>query len=251
MNKLLSLALTILFSGLVQAADTRILFSENFNAPAGYSDPDILSWSYQSVNELFGSEFQNTFDVETLQITGSAKFSDPSGIGGAYALGMLDDAQPDLLAAVFDVENYGFLNIEVDISSIDLDCCGGPFNTEGEIPVFRISLYDAPLGAFDVGAISTEALASETITGVASAPQSFEWTRHIASLDASGSTDGNVALVIDLVEGGYASFDNVTVASSDVRGEVRSVQSGSGGSGSVSFFLFIAAMAGFRRRFYR
>jgi len=247
MKPLLSIALSLLFIGSVQA-ETRILFSENFNAPSGYTDFEELSWSYQSVNTLFGSEFQNTFDVETLRIAGSAKFGDPTGTGGAYALGMLDSAEADLLAAIFDVENFGFLNIELDISSIDLDCCGGPFNSAGDAPTFRISLYDAPLGAFDVGSISSEALASETITGVASAAQTFEWTQHIVALDASSSTDGNVALVIDLIEGGYAAFDNVTVASSDVRGEVRTAQTGSGGSGAASVWLLVIAMVGLRRR---
>ncbi len=238
--------------GSVQAAETRVLFSENFNAPAGYADIDQLSWSYQPVNELFGSDFQNTFDVETLQIIGSGKFSDPSGTGGAYALGMLDDAEPDLLAAVFDVENYGFLNVQMDISSIDLDCCGGPFNASGEIPAFRISLYDAPLGAFDVGSINSAPLASETIVGVASEAQTFVWTQHVVALDASASADGNVALVIDLIEGGYAAFDNITVASSDVRGEIGTVaSSGSGGSGSISLLLMLPALAGLRRRVFR
>ena len=242
MKKWYSILLAMICATSAQAQTAQVLFSQNFDSPTGYTDIDQLSWSYQSVNELFGAEFQNTFDVETLQIAGSAKFSDPSGTGGAYALGMLDDAEPDLLAAVFDVENFGFLNIRMDISSIDFDCCGGPFNLDGEIPTFRISLYDAPLGAFDVGAISSEPLATETITGVASAPQTFEWTQHVIALDASGSTDGTVAMVIDLIEGGYAAFDNVTVASSDIRGDVGTTSSGSSGGGGVSLILLVLGL---------
>ncbi len=255
MKSVLPIALAALLAGTNVSAQTQVLFSEDFNSPTGFSDPDQLSWSYDLVNDLFGTAFQNTRDVETLQIAGSAKFSDPSGIGGAYALGMLSDREPDLLAAVFDVGSFGFLNVQIDISSIDLDCCGGPFNPDGEIPTFQLSLYDAPLGAFDVNSIGTAALDSDTITGIASAPLVFDWTNHIVALDASGSSDGNVALVIDLIEGGYAGFDNITVASSDERGVVSvpsstsSISSSSGGgAGPIALALMAMAMTGIRRR---
>jgi hypothetical protein len=248
MKPVLPIALAALLSSGPLFAQTQVLFSEDFNSPTGYSDPDQLSWTYAFVNGLFGTAFQNTHDVETLQIAGSAKFTDPSGIGGAYALGMLSDREPDLLAAVFDVGESGFLNVQIDISSIDFDCCGGPFNPNGDIPVFQLSLYDAPLGAFDVRSIGTPALDSDTITGIASEPLVFDWTNHIVALDASSSTDGNVALVIDLIEGGYAGFDNITVASSDERGAVSVASSSSGGGTGPIVLALLAAFAAIWRR---
>lgn len=233
-----------------------VLFSENFDSPVGFSDPDLLSLSFLPVNDLFGTAFQNTFTVETVQVANSPLYSDPTGTGGAFALGMLSDAEDDQLAAVFDVTTFGFLNLQMDVSSLDLDCCSGPFNPDGVAPVFEFRLFDAPQGVFDVFVPTGALLDSGMITGSASARMVFDWTQHVVSLDASGSTDGNVALVIDLIEGGYAAFDNLIIASSDDRGVVgnplpdESTGSGNSGGGALHWWLalLVPALAGIKRR---
>ena len=196
------------------SAQAVVLFDENFDTPVGYIGTALNGdLSGQTVNSLHGTSFQNSFTVETMRIASGTTFSDPSGTGGAYALGML--SSPDLVSAVFDAQSFNFLNLNLDISAIDLDCCGGPFNpTATLIPEFEFRLYDAPLGVFNLFAPGT-LLDSDTIIGTASDRTTFAWTNHTVALDASSSTDGNVALVIDLLQGGYASFDNLVIASSN------------------------------------
>lgn len=210
-------ALSLFDSGSAKAA---ILFQNDFNSPSNYVPGGALNGdiSSQTVNTLFGTSFQNSFTVETLRISGGTTFSDPSGTGGTYALGMLSTAQNDLMSATFDAQSFNFLNLSIDVSAIDLDCCGGPFNPTGTlVPEFQFRLYDAPGGAFNLFAPGA-LLDTENILGTASPRTVFDWTSHVVALDASGSTDGNVALVIDLLQGGYASFDNLVIASADTPG---------------------------------
>jgi hypothetical protein len=54
-------------------------------------------------------------------------------------------------------------------------------------------------------------------------PFEFNWSDHIIALNASGSADGNVSIVFDLTAGGYAGFDNVVIAASDIAGELPPV----------------------------
>ncbi len=201
------------------SAQAVVLFEEDFDTPVGYTGNALNGdLSSKKVNSLHGTSFQNSFTVETLRIAGGKTFSDPSGTGGEYALGMLSSAQNDLVSAVFDTQSLAFLNLNIDISAIDLDCCGGPFNPTGFlVPQFEFRLYDAPSGVFNLFAPGT-LLDSESIVGTPSDRTTFSWTNHTVALDASSSTDGNVALVIDLLEGGYASFDNLVIASSDDAG---------------------------------
>lgn len=210
-------ALSLFDSGSVRAA---ILFSNDFNSPTNYIPGGALNGdiSSQTVNSLHGTSFQNSFTVETLRISGGTTFTDASGTGGAYALGMLSTAQNDLMSATFDAQSFNFLNLSIDVSAIDLDCCGGPFNPTGTlVPEFQFRLYDAPGGAFNLFAPGA-LLDTQNIIGTASPRTVFDWTSHVVALDASGSTDGNVALVIDLLQGGYASFDNLVIASDDTPG---------------------------------
>ncbi len=215
--------LTVLLFGIVSvvsvSAQSIVLFNENFDTPVGYLGGALNGdLSGQTVNSLHGTSFQNSFTVETLRISGGTTFSDPSGTGGAYALGMLSTGQNDLMSAVFDAQSFAFLNLNIDVSAIDLDCCGGPFNPSGNlVPEFQFRLYDAPGGAFNLFAPGS-LLDSQNITGTASPRTTFDWTNHTVALDASSSADGNVALVIDLLQGGYASFDNLVIASSDTSG---------------------------------
>ncbi|WP_028999715.1 PEP-CTERM sorting domain-containing protein [Azohydromonas australica] len=113
----------------------------------------------------------------------------------------------------FNVGQYRYLNFQVDVSSIDLSAHGGPFVPVGTKPVFEFTLYDNPSGANGLGGGTV--LDSFQVTGTASAPDVFDWTQAWVGLDANGSTNGSVTLVIDLISGGGAALDNMRVAADD------------------------------------
>lgn len=202
-----------------------VLYNQDFESPSGFvpNGPDI---SQQAVNTLYGNQppgfsFAQQFTVETLRIGGTQAFGtgylDPAAIGGAYAVGMLSTAQDDLLGLAFNVGAFQFLNLRMNISSIDVDGLGGPFvPTGGAAPMFRFSLYDNPSGADGLG--SGTALDSFDVTGLISpAKNTFVWSTALGGLNASGSTNGNVILRMDLLSGGYAAFDNIRIEASNIQ----------------------------------
>ncbi len=204
-----------------------ILYQNDFESPNGFVDNTGRDVSLQSVNSLYGQPgflFQQIFTVETLEINGTAAFGggyqDPSGTGGNYAIGMLSHVQNDHLSLTFDAGTNAFLNFGIDVSHIDLDGVGGPFGPEpGIAPVFDFRLYDSPSGSFNISSPGT-LLDSAQITGTSSARNTFDWTSHVLGLSTARSTDGNVSLVVDLVQGGYAAFDNLVVAASNTQGSL-------------------------------
>lgn len=209
---------------------TVVLYDQNFENPAAFVNNGVDVNIYNSVNMLYGNQptgftFAQQFTVETLLITGNQAFghgySDPSGKGGNYALGMLSSAQSDLLGLSFNVGSNKFLNARLDISSIDLSGWGGPYVSSGAVPIFEFTLYDNPTATNGLG--SGTILDSLQVSGIASARDVFEWTEALLPLDATGNTNGNVTLRIDLLQGGYAAMDNFRITASDTAGDVGSV----------------------------
>lgn len=209
------------------AQATVVLYDQNFENPTGFVNDAGDVNIYRTVNQLYGNQppgftFAQANTVETLYINGTSAFgtgySDPSGKGGNYALGMLSSTQNDLLGLAFDVGTFDYLNLRLDISSIDLSVFGGPFVAPGALPVFSFTLYDNPTGATALGGGTP--LASAQATGTASARNVFDWTEVLLGLDARGSTNGKVILRIDLLEGGYASLDNIRIAASNTEGDI-------------------------------
>jgi hypothetical protein len=146
----------------------------------------------------------------------SGKYSNPEGIGGALSLGMLSTAEDDKLALTFDRQGRTFINVGLDLSSIDVSGCGGPFGVAA--PVLRLSLLDSPGGTFDFG---QTVLDTDTITGEAAPDQwTFHWKFGVVSLDASAATDGHVSILFDLLQSGYATFDNLSIVASNAQGVV-------------------------------
>ena len=174
-------------------------------------------------NQPSGFQFAQTNTVETLNVLGSARgggtaafgtgWSDPSGTGGNFALGMLSSLENDLLGLSFNVGAFDFFNVFGDVSSIDLSTFSGPFVSPGDVPIFRFSLFDNPGGG--VGTGSGTLLDSFDLVGTASPRAVFDWTSGAFSLSTTGNTNGNVTLRIDLLHGGYGALDNLRLEASD------------------------------------
>ncbi len=194
------------------------LYDQDFESPnvTPVKDHCFLDLSaFQGVNTLYGPGWQQKFTVETILINGAGNvYTDPGGPGGNYSIGMLTSVENDLLAYTFDVQNKDFLNVSFDLSAIDLIGCAS-FGVA--VPIMRLRLYDSPGGAFNINAPGT-LLDQEDLTGIAPGPTNytFNWKRVMAGLDASSSTDGNVTLMFDLIQSGYASFDNLLIKASDI-----------------------------------
>jgi hypothetical protein len=210
-------------------ATSILLYSQDFENPAAFNNDGGDVNIFNTVNQLYGNQppgftFAQAFTVETLLITGNQAFgtgySDPEGTGGNYALGMLATVQDDQLGLSFDVGDLDFLNVSIDLSSIDLSVFGGPFVPPGGVaPVFQFTLFDNPGGGAGLG--SGAILDSAQALGTAVAAKNvFDWTNVILPLDASDATNGNVILRVDLLSGGYAALDNFRIAASDTPGEI-------------------------------
>lgn len=171
----------------------------------------------RGINFLYGSTdftFTQTFTVEAVSThDAQGLYSDPSGIGGNYAIGMLSTAENDMLGLTFQLQGKNNLNVGFDLSSIDVNGCGGPFGTT--TPVMQLSLYDTPTGAFNFAAPGI-LLARTSVTGVPSPSGfTFAWAHRAVSLDATAASTGRVTLVFDLLQSGYAAFDNLSIAASN------------------------------------
>ena len=208
---------TILTIPTLSNAASVTLYDQNFESPnnppgfingfgSGYKD-----LSQQQVNDLYGGQpvgfsFAQAFTVETALLTGTQAFgtgySDPSGIGGNYAIGMLSSTQNDLLGLSFNVGAFDFFNFTVDVSSLGLDGPGGPFTNDQSPPEFQFTLFDNPSGAITTG--SGTILGQANLVGTSSAINTLDWTNGLFSFDTSSATNGNVTLQVDLLLGGYA-----------------------------------------------
>lgn len=204
------------------------LFQNNFESPTGITIPSGCCGdaSQQQVNALFGTAFQQTFTVETLAIHGpQGVYSDPSGIGGNFALGMLSSVQNDLLSATFNTNGLRFLNLTWDIAAVGIDQPAGLPSTPTFLTgasTYTLTLYNTPGGVFNINTPGAFAvLDTQTVTGTPPSPNglTFNWSHHVVALDALGAgADGKVTLLIDLTSGGYGSFDNMLIEASDTAG---------------------------------
>lgn len=257
-TKALSALAAILLSAGMAQATTVVLYDQDFENPVGYNNDGGDVSIFRNVNQHYGNqpagfEFAQTFTVETLNVSGSARgtntaahgtgWSDPTGQGGNFAIGMLSTSQNDLLGLNFNVGAFDFLNFQIDISSIDLSTFGAPFVPAGVAPVFRFTLFDNPGAVVNTG--SGTILDQVDFSGSASDVDVFDWTTGTFGLSTAGNTTGDVTLQIDLLQGGYASFDNLIIAASDTSGNVGTVPL------PASALFLLAGLGGFgalRRR---
>jgi hypothetical protein len=211
--KLLLLA-ALLASVQIPVSAATVLYTQDFENPTGFSNDGGDVNIYRSVNALYGGQppgfsFAQRNTVETLLVGGTQAwgtgFIDSQGIADRYVLGMLSDRQNDLL-----------------------DRWTGPFVPQcGLAPTFRFSLYDNPTGTTSIA--SGNALSFVDVEGLLSPNKNtFNWSNQTVALDASGNTNGNVILQIDLLTGGYAAMDNFRIAASDTPGDVGNPTGGGG-----------------------
>lgn len=219
------LALMLMMSAATPALADVELYNQNFENPDGFVNDGGDINIFRSINQLYGGQpagftFAQNFTTETLLIGGTQAFGqgyvDPDGRGGQYVVAQLSDTQDDRLGLAFNLGALKFLNLQIDISSIDLDRFGGPFvPAGGAAPVFRFSLFDNPGGAPNIGT-GTLLDSFDATAPLNPSKRSFLWSRAIDGLNAEGSTNGNVVLQIDILSGGYAAFDNIIVTASDI-----------------------------------
>ena len=220
------LVATILAMPTAANATTITIYDQNFESPVGFvngSGSGYKDLSQQSVNTLYGGQpvsfsFAQKFTVETALLTGGQAFgtgySDSTNTGGNYAIGMLSHVQNDLLGLSFNIGSYDFFNFAIDISSLGLDGPGGPF-VNGDLPKFKFTLFDNPSGTSTTGSGLSTVLDSAELIGKLSAQDVLDWTHGVFAFDTRLSTNGNVTLQVDLLQGGYAVFDNFKITASD------------------------------------
>ena len=172
------------------------------------------------INTMYGGSFSysQAYTVETVildscwqGVPGSCAipYANPDGIGGKYAIGMLRNREEDRLWFDFTYpSDLPYMNIDVDISSIDVNGCNGPYSPPGiqDPAVFKLTLFS---GATILG--------SETITGAERSPNhwTFKWSHHRVVFAKGAAT--NLRLEFDLPDAssGYAVFDNLRIWGSD------------------------------------
>jgi hypothetical protein len=206
-----------------------LLYSQDFEHPDAFVNDGGDINIFRTINQLYhdqpsGFVFSQTFTTETLLIGGTQAFGqgykDPDGRGGKYVVSQLSDVQDDRLGLAFNVGPFKFLNLKIDVSGIDLDRFAGPFVPPGgAAPVYRFRLFDNPSGAPGVGS-GTPLDFFDATAPFNTSKNTFDWAQVVNGLDASGSTNGNVILQIDVLSGGYAAFDNIRVSAADVRAGV-------------------------------
>lgn len=217
-------------------ASTTVLYDQDFENPNAFvgshrSDVDSQKVNVNYGNQPAGFTFGNTFTVETINVTdsvnpgGDRQFNSIGGYtgdlaqSGNFLIGMLSTAQNDLLGLTFDVTGFDFLNVQIDLTNLDLECCGAPFHSGNfdATPDFQFSLFDGQ----GVGGIGGGTLLDRKVfSPEASARNVIDFSTFTFGLDAKNTTDGLVTLQIDLLTGGYAAFDNLLIAASNTEGNV-------------------------------
>jgi hypothetical protein len=196
-----------------------LLYSNDFESPnRNITRTKCVNLDGTPININYGGpqgDFSQRLTVETVIIksdwNAQIPYEDPLGIGGNYAIGMLSTIGDDILALGFSTGRKNFINVAMDISSIDTNGgCGGPFGIAP--PLFRVSLIDDPTGTVPVlGTVLDSALMAGEV-----GPNSwtFLWTRNAVSLDATRVTNDTVSIVFDLLQSGYGVLDNLQIEAS-------------------------------------
>jgi len=210
---------------------TFVLFENDFETPIVPASSITTEFWYdvssQPVKDLFGFEFTQTNTIETILINGERnQYTDSPGIGGNYALGMLNTSIlngsfGDKLAFTFDRQNLPFLNLMMDVAAVDLASASDPNGRYGvNTPIFKFSVYDSPASTFNFSSPGT-LLSTDEATGISPNGNKFifNWASLMGTFDISAASP-TVTVVIELLQSGYASFDNIIITSSTEAGSI-------------------------------
>ncbi len=207
--------------------ETFVLFENDFEKPIiPAADITTQFWydvSSQRVKDIFGFEFTQTNTIETVLINGARnQYQDSEGRGGNFAIGMLNTSFNDKLAFTFDRQNLPFLNLMMDIAAVDLFNASNPNGRYGvNTPIFKTSVYDTPTGTFSFGSPGVLLSSDEAMGFAPDVTKSvFNWASIMTALDVSAASSNTVTIVIELLQSGYATFDNVIITSSTEAGSV-------------------------------
>ena len=105
------------------------------------------------------------------------------------------------MGLTFDVSIFDFLNFQIDLTNLDLECCGAPFRS-GDFdttPDFQFWLFDDAGG---LGLGTGTPLDRKMFSPNASAHHVTDFSTFAFGWDASGLSVGIVSLQIDLLTGG-------------------------------------------------
>lgn len=228
------------------SAETVVLYSNNFEAPqttfrvaAGCS----RALDRTDINTVYGDDevsfINNGETVETVDLMARGEDGELMYTGdieghGRFAVGMLATVIDDRLAITFDTGGLEFLNVGISLAAIGVEGCGpdAPFFM-GEPARMSLQLLDTPDLAEAGTQFSWDNVDSYEVlaTGEARGAENpemlvFHWNDDVVSLDASGATNNTVTLTFDLLEGGYAVFDNLSITTSTEEDVVDSDQDG-------------------------
>jgi hypothetical protein len=216
----------VVFDAKVAFAQTVLLYQNSFETPlippVTTCSPDLDNnpvntlWGGTGLGIGGGGDFLQLNTVETILINGAnLQYNDPSGLGGNYCIGMLDNFQNqnDKLALTLNAQMLPFLNMTFLLSPIDVPGCGGPFGVDTAEMYLRV--YDTPGGIFSFASPGTILDEDTVVSGSPGlTPDTFNWSICATSLDISNSLDSSITIVFDLIRSGYAAIDSVKISSS-------------------------------------
>jgi hypothetical protein len=181
------------------------------------------------INGLYSSagfNFTQKNTVEAVVIGDKeGKYSDPTGKGGKYAIGLLSQAQDDLLAISFTTTQK-YLNVSFDMAGVELKNCGTP--VEAGAPSMQVSIYETPEQGFSIdGSNLGTLLQRQTVKGRKSRTSTtYDWTPSTVALTADRAGSRKVTVVFDALEGGYVVLDNLSIIESAMPGVVDADRNG-------------------------
>jgi hypothetical protein len=181
------------------------------------------------LNDIYGTgknRFNQSYTSEVLFLEGmpwksNRLYLDSNKTGGRYALGMLKgtSGEDDMTAVSFDRGSYTYVNIQFDISTMDLrTTCGGPFWAGTEDPVLIVSAIDSPHGKALLDGIRLD---QERMVGARGPNQwTYQWRTRQVFLDVSKATNKHVSISWRIKNGGsetYTALDNLLIVASNKR----------------------------------
>ena len=209
---------------------SRVLFNNDFEKPNKTPQPSKCApyLDQTDINELYGTnalQFAQDKSIETVLLRDpQSVYTDPSGKGGRYAIGMLSDVEEDKLALSF-ANDMPIVNVRLDLSPIAIRNCGPQFPIRK--PRLKVELHDGVINDSAIKQPLGEPLDSAIVEGKeVEDAWVFDWRTAVIPLDASKATSDSVSIFFDLLEGCYVALDNLSIVASTKKGVVDADNNG-------------------------